>query len=64
MKVVGKGDHRQVAHECSWCGEYINELEGDDKTTHDGNMYHYGCFEEMMDENRFYESVDKIHESE
>lgn len=47
MKIVGEGEYRQVMHECSWCGEYINELEGDDKIVHDGRVYHYGCFEEM-----------------
>ena len=49
MKIVGEGENRQVAYECAWCGEYICELEGDDKITHEDRMYHYGCFEEMTE---------------
>jgi len=49
MKIVGEGKERHIIYDCPWCGEIIDESEGDDKIAHEDSYYHYGCFEEMME---------------
>lgn len=50
MKIVGKGKEKHILHDCRWCGELIDEPNGDDKVAYGSDYFHCGCFEDLMEQ--------------